>query len=273
MDSALCTLNNRVYDAAEFARLNPTYLESRRRALICNSCGHEAFFRSASVSGRGPCFGARPHGPDCPEATVDAGVWGVGGAEQNEPIFNAADRIVIDLPAADGERVDNDVGGAEHRRRGAGRGFGAEGGAGVNATHRRLSSLLRRLNQNPEFQSMDTIITPPGGYAQTTVRDFFVRFESAREKAIGQFSGLWGMITDASYDQGGSLWLNTGGRSQISFVIDQPLVNAFLLRLRVDNIEALSGAQALILATASESGRGKIFASIGDLRFAAFSLA
>ncbi|MCX5593021.1 MULTISPECIES: hypothetical protein [Alcaligenes] len=120
---------------------------------------------------------------------------------------------------------------------------------------------------------MDTIITPPGGYAQTTVRDFFVRFESARERAIGQFSGLWGMITDASYDHGGSLWLNTGGRSQISFVIDQPLVNAFLLRLRVDNIEALSGAQALVLATASESGRGKIFASIGDLRFAAFSLA
>lgn len=272
MDSAYCTLDRKVYDAAEFAQLNPVVLEARRRALICNSCRLEAFFRSASRSGRGPCFGARPHGPECPEATVDAGVWGAGGVDANEPIFNVAERIIIDLPPLDGGEAD-EVGGAERRRRGVGRAFGADGGVAANATHRRLSSLLRRLNQDPRFQSYDTPIRPPGGHDETTVREFFVRFDSARQRANGQFKGLWGMITDASYDVDGSLWLNTGARSDISFVISQPLIGAFLARWRVEDLESLSGAQALILSMARESMRGKIFASIDDLRFLALDIA
>lgn len=273
MDSAYCTSVNRVYDAAEFARLAPHALEQNRRALRCNSCGAEAFFRSASTSGRGPCFGARPHVPDCPEATVDAGTWGIGGTDVTEPIFNDAGQIIIDLPRPDREPGEADVGGAEYRRRGAGRLYGGDGGVGTNATRRRLTTLLRRLTTEPHFQSYDTVIRPPDDHPPTTVREFFVPFENARVRALGQYKGLWGLITDASYGTEGALWLNTGDRSSISFVVSAELVPDFLARWDLADTESIAGAQALILATPRRSQNGKLFAPIGDLRHVVLDVA
>lgn len=273
MDSAYCTSDNTPYDAADFARLAPAILEERRRALLCNGCGNEAFFRSASTSGRGPCFGARPHKPGCSEGTVDAGTWGTGGTEIDEPITNAAGHIVIALPPSVNAGSDAEIGGAEQRTRGAGRIFGGEGGHSANSTRRRLSTLLRRLNTEPYFQFSDTIIHPPNGYEQTTVREFFVPFEGVETRAMGQFKGLWGLITDASFDAQGSLWLNTGNRSAISFVIGPDLAAEFLAHWRLPDAESISGARALILATPRGSQRGKVFAPVDDLRFAVLDVA
>lgn len=273
MDSAFCTINKKLYDAAEFAQLDPQTLEKYRRALICNTCRNEAFFRRASTSGRGPCFGARPHGDDCIEATVDAGEWGTGGYAEDEPIINAAGRIVIDLPRLDGGEDAVEPAGAEQRRRGAGRVFAGEGGAAANATHRRLSSILKRLNQDPDFQYAETIITLPEGRDNTSVVEFFVRFDLVRDRALHEFRGLWGLITDASFDGNGSLWLNTGSRSSVSFVISTDLVPNFLQRWRVEEIDELAGAQALILTTATISGNGKMYGTISDLRYAVLDLA
>jgi len=275
MDLAFCTINQKLYDAAQFARLEPATLEEYRRALICNKCRREAFFRKASSSGRGPCFGARPHAENCSEATIDAGTWGTGGNQEDEPIFNAAGRIIIDLPRLEGVHDAVEPAGAEQQRRGAGRVFNTEGGgAAANATHRRLSSLLRRLNQDPDFQYSNAIVTPPGTQESTTVAEFFVRFDQTRRRALREFKGLWGKITDASFDYKGDLWLNTGPReSTISFVIGKDIEQRFLERWRIIDIEQFAGAWALILATTSVSSKDKMFATISDLRYVALDLA
>ncbi len=274
MDSAFCTIDQRPYDAVEFSRLPPDTLDTYRRALICTKCRSEAFFRKASSSGRGPCFGARPHAEDCTEATIDAGTWGTGGNQADEPIFNAAGRIIIDLPRLEGGHDEVEPAGAEQQRRGAGRVFNAEGGgAAANATHRRLSSLLRRLNQDPDFQYSNAIVTPPGTQENTSVAEFFVRFDLVRDRALREFKGLWGQITDASYGANNSLWLNTGSKSSVSFVIDTDLVPRFLARWGVDDLEQLAGAQALILTTTYVSGGSKMYGKIHDLRYATLDLA
>ncbi|CAM5785260.1 hypothetical protein CCAE64S_01528 [Castellaniella caeni] len=273
MDAAYCTFDNKVYDAVEFAKLPPGALEQRRRALLCNTCRYEAFFRSASSSGRGPCFGARPHGPNCVEATVDAGTWGRGGPEAEDPIFNAAGRIIIDLPPFENDDINDAVGGAAQKRRGVGRVFDAEGGISANSTRRRLSSLLRRLNQDPEFQFSEAAVKPPGGCEATTVKEFFVPFSKARERASRRFKGLWGLITDASYDNEGSLWLNTGNRNSISFVIAAEWAQKFMDRWAIHSPDELSGAQALVLGLARNSQYGKFFLPVEDIRFLVLDLA
>ncbi|AHG65484.1 hypothetical protein [Advenella mimigardefordensis] len=273
MDSAFCTINHRLYDAAEFARLPSASLDEYRRALICNTCGKEAFFRKASSSGRGPCFGARPHGEDCAQATIDAGSWGSGGNQDDEPIINAASRIVIDLPRLEEGHEVVEPSGAEERRKGAGRVFSAEGSVAANATHRSLRSLLRRLNQDPDFQYSNAIITPPGAQENTSVEEFFVRFDLVRNRALHEFKGLWGLITDASYGASGSLWLNTGSKSTVSFVVGSDLVPHFLKFWRIEDVNDFADAQALILATTSMSSGGKVYGTITDLRYVALDLA
>jgi hypothetical protein len=129
------------------------------------------------------------------------------------------------------------------------------------------------LNTEPHFRSADTIIRPPSGYDQTTVREFFVPFEDVGTRAMGQFKGLWGLITDASFDARGSLWLNTGNRSALSFVIGPDLAAEFLAHWRLPDAESVSGARALILATPRDSQHGKVFAPIDDLRFAVLDVA
>lgn len=273
MDSAYCTLDNKLYDAADFALLPPSLLEERRRALVCPECKMEAFFRSASPPARGPCFGARPHADGCREATTDSGAWGIGGTDFEEQIFNTAGRIVIDLPPVDGEQGDGGDGGAAVRRPGVGRMYGLGEGATTNATRRRLRSILRRLLEDPEFQFRENPLTPPGGRETTTVREFFVRFEQVRLRAYGRFSGLWGMLTDARIGAGGALWLNTGERSSISFVVPSESVQAFMDRWEIDDPERLSGARALILGVAKDSQNGKLFCPVEDPRYIVLDLA
>lgn len=273
MDSAYCTLDNKLYDAAVFALLPPRVLQQRRRALICPECRMEAFFRSASPPARGPCFGARPHGDGCDEATTDKGAWGIGGTDFEEQIFNSAGRIVIDLPCTEDGSDEENVGGAAVRRHGVGRTFGLGEGATTNATRRRLRTILRRLLEDPEFQFLETPLTLPEGRGVTTVREFFVPFDRVRDRAFSRFGGLWGMLTDARIGENGELWLNTGERSSISFVVPAGSVQTFMDRWEIRSPEDLSGARALILGTAQDSRNGKLFCPVEDLRYIVLDLA
>ena len=274
LDNARCIANNRLYSAREFSELEPKDISKLRRSLICNGCGNEAFFRVASPPRRGPCFGARPHKEGCSEATTDAGMWGLpGSGEQEERIFNSAGRIVISLSDVKPDSMEVEEQEKSDRFQGARRSFGLSEGATTNVTRRVLKTLLSRLFTNPEFRFSDTALTLPEGRGETTVRDFFVSFDQVEERAIGEFKGVWGLITDASYDRNGDLWLNTGDKSTVSFVVEEALVPEFMQLLEVQDLEDLSGAQALILISVRRSSGNKVYGSIHDLRLLALSLA
>ena len=58
MDTALCTIDNKRYDIASFSKLDEQILSSLRRALVCQECNAQGYYRKASRDGKPACFGA-----------------------------------------------------------------------------------------------------------------------------------------------------------------------------------------------------------------------
>ncbi|WP_139791172.1 hypothetical protein [Chromobacterium violaceum] len=127
---------------------------------------------------------------------------------------------------------------------------------------RRLSGLLRNLIHNPGFSQSEQELEMPRGV--TRVRDFFVPFDQAREDRLGQYRGFWGMVSDAN-DGRGAVWINSGGRGDVSVCLPYELQNEFFRRFRVEDNEALSGAYVLVIGELAQSVGGKIFIRVDDL--------
>ena len=121
MDTATCTENNHSYTAVEFSQLPPAELERKRRQLVCDDCGFVAFFRKLSRSGRGACFGARPHADGCEAAAADNEIRLPGGGDDQDEVFNPGDRLVVELAFGGQEQqphVDGDPRGPRRPRGG-----------------------------------------------------------------------------------------------------------------------------------------------------------
>jgi hypothetical protein len=132
--------------------------------------------------------------------------------------------------------------------------------------HRRLSSLLRTLIAFPAFSDSEQFIVIEG-YGEIAARDFFVQIESATSQYSGHLRGFWGLITDAQFAKDKSLWLNSGGRSNISFCLDSKYVNVFTQRHRIDNLEGFAGAYILVIGTPRVSPTGKLHLIISGPEF------
>jgi hypothetical protein len=134
--------------------------------------------------------------------------------------------------------------------------------------HRRLSSLLRTLIAFPAFSDSEQSIVIEG-YGEIAARDFFVQIESATNQYSGQFRGFWGGIADAKFAKDKSLWLNSGGRSNISFCLDSRYVNVITQRHRINGLEDLTGAHILVIGTPRVSPSGKLHLIVGGPKFVA----
>jgi hypothetical protein len=128
--------------------------------------------------------------------------------------------------------------------------------------------LLRNLIAFPAFSDSEQSIVIEG-YGEIAARDFFVQIESATSHDSGQLHGFWGVIADAQFAKDKSLWLNTGGRSNISFCLDSKFVTVFTQRYRIDNLEDFAGAFFLVIGTPRVSTNGKLHLIIGGPEFIA----
>jgi hypothetical protein len=263
LDTATCTEDGHTYTAIEFAALAPETLERLRRVLRCAECDGPAFFRKRSRSGRGACFGARPHADGCDQATADNDLLIPGAGDDQDELYNPGDRIVIDLGYGAQERqvhLDQD---ARQPRRARGGRFIGDGNRGNAEMHRRLSSMLRTLVTAPNFRFSDQIIAV-GEHPELPARDFFVHFSDVTPQYSGQFRGYWGLLSDARRGVDNSLWLNSGGRTSMSVCLPEEYVDAISQRYRLTEDEDFSGAYLLVLATLSVSQYGKIFCVVND---------
>ena len=263
MDLATCTEDGHTYIAVEFSRLEPGQLERKRRMLVCVECQQPAFFRKESRSGRGACFGARPHAEGCNLAAADNDIRLPGNGDDQDELINPGDRIVVELAyGGHDEQVHLEPNPrAPHRPRG-GHHVG-EGGPRAAEMHRRLSTLLRMLVTAPNFRYSDQTIAV-ANQPELLARDFFVELGNVTPQYVGQFRGFWGQLTDARPGSDGSLWLNSGGRTDISFCLPAEHIPAVMQRHRLDEEEDFSGSYILVLGTLQISRYNKMFCVIED---------
>ncbi|WP_124528976.1 hypothetical protein [Pseudomonas sp. KBW05] len=268
MDVARCIADGNTYTAHNFEQLGDSRIEGFRRLLVCVQCGAPAFFRKESRSGQAACFGARPHIPGCEFAAAEGRRRGNPGNDQEEQI-NLGERIEIDFGYGAQEIVhptpDNPI-----DPNGRGGRFVPGSGRRSPVMHRRLSTLLRNLMVSEQFRNSDQIIGLPEG--QFRVRDFFVRFNEANRDHVGEYRGYWGMLSDARYGQENSLWLNSGGRENLSVVADTAIVDGLHERFDVDDLEEFAGSYILVFGTLRVSGNGKGYVACNDLRHITVSL-
>jgi hypothetical protein len=136
---------------------------------------------------------------------------------------------------------------------------------------RRLSSLLRMLIKFPPFRDSPKLIEvyPYGAIA---ARDFFIPLEAVTSQYSAMFRGFWGLITDAQSAEDGSIWLNSGGRENMSFCIDYKFVDLMIKRYRLNSLEDLAGAHILVFGSLHVSTNGKLHVIIQEPEFIALRL-
>lgn len=256
MDIAKCTLNEETYTAVSFSKLPPNELSNKRKKLVCTECQAEAFFRKSSRSGQSACFGARPHIEGCTFASPETQTVEAEGGDE-DIVHNPGQIIEIDLNFG-AAPLNVDIEPNENNETGQGRrGVHVGRGTRPNANmHRRLSTLLRNLINSIEFRNSIQQIEIEGRDA-TSVKNFFINFNDITNVHDEKFHGYWGMLTDARIGDGGTLWLNSGGRGAVSCVIPSENVDAFYTRYNIEDEEEFAGAYILIIGTKNTSQNGK----------------
>lgn len=267
MDIARCLDDGRTYNAYEFAALPANELGKKRRRLICDECKGPAFFRRASRSGQAACFGARPHAPGCEAAAAEARTI-VTHLEDDEPRLNPGSHIVVDFRF--GGQPTNGIDGDDNGGGGEGAGgarFTGTGGARTAVSHRRPSGLLRMLVESEDFRASTQTIEVPG-HIQGIVSDIFVPFEvAACDEFVEQYRGYWGFVTDGA--RGGDsqevLWLNSGGRQDLSVLVPADLVDRLYERYGIQDVEDFAGVYLLVFGHLRKSARSKYYVAVDDV--------
>lgn len=265
MDIALCTENGIIYSAVEFSRLHPTDLGHLRRLLRCPECNGQAFFRRSSRNRRTPCFGARPHADMCSLAAQDYVRPDDEATGDGICVPQPPNRIVVDFGyGAHDQWEPAGLGTVTSVRRQVDIVDGIRSGS-ASPARRRLSSLLRMLIKSPDFGFSEQILEMFG--QEIVARNIFVPLLDVTERHEGRRMLFWGMLSDARYGADYSyrqLWLNGGGRNNVSFCIQADHVEHILLRYRAVEPEDFAGAYALIFGRLRFSQAGKPYCIVDD---------
>lgn len=267
MDAARCTLDDVIYQAVRFAALPPNELARKRRFLVCPECRGSAFFRKASRSGQAACFGARPHEEGCTLAASEYEQNDIGPGDDQDILDNPGQRIILDFNFGAPNDRHNDPDALPNAGGRGGRFLG--GGARPDAAmHRRLSTILRNLMMSEQFRTSHQMVEITG-VGEFTVANFFVPFGAVAPAHVNQYRGYWGMLVSARFGQTGALWLNSGGRDDMSVCVPEQFVNELYVRFRISDEEELAGIYALVLGNLRTSQDGKKYVRVEDLCFIA----
>lgn len=273
MDTALCTDDGITYTAVVFSRLSPTELARKRRALQCTECCGLAYFRKASRNGQAECFGARPHADNCALAAPEHDLEDDGTGNDQDQLYNPGKRIVVDFNVDVTNKpihIETPDLPPNRNRRGSYRGAGSRPYAQM---HRHPSTLLRDLMEVPAFRQSEQIMVIEG-HDEIPVRDFFMPLADVSRRHVGLFRGFWGKLSDARFDEDKTLWLNSGGRKNMSFCLRAEQVDVIYTRYNVNDEEDFAGVYILVFGTLCKSkNNGKLYCLIKDPGFMAMRLA
>ena len=272
MDFAKCTLDNKKYKVSEFEKLEPSELARKRRFLECK-CGGPAFFRKASKSGQGACFGARPHKKDCDLSSPEnENIGGTLTPEEKE--FINSEEIIIDLQygAVENKHViesedDNDS------NKNKGTSHSSLNGRGESKLQRRLSTLLRLLINEKEFfkdskQKIHFIAKNPYNAGNFFIHSDYITTDYVEKINFRSYRAVWGVISSVRYsNENNSLWINTVGNDTISILIDDELHDMFIEKFKVKDIEYLAGKYILSINKLNKSKKDKIYSKVEDISY------
>jgi hypothetical protein len=111
------------------------------------------------------------------------------------------------------------------------------------------------------------------GFGTFAVADFFVPFEAAAPMHGYQLKGFFGQVAYAQFDEANTLWLNSGGRANLSVCIPGQH-NAHLYRpFEINDEEDFAGASVLVFGALQISPQGIRYILLGDLSHIAVDFA
>lgn len=263
MDTALCTLDNSKWSGTEFLALSESELQTRRRNLICSTCGGDAWFRKSSYGNKSPHFCAH-HIDGCIEATHYE-ILGEGDGGDSLPATDPDSGIVIDLGldkdySIEVKKKDIDIHVATGQQKSTTQ---IKDGGGVNyPAHLTLKNILYKLVRSDKLYLSDSkVILPDDRFPGLPDRanKLFVNFKDVNESLNHQKRIFWGFISDAGYTSDGKLWLNAGRRADgLSVAINPEIANNFREYFKVvDSLEQLAGCHALIIGDCYYTGKDK----------------
>lgn len=273
MDIAKCTLDNKIYSVKEFEKLEPSKLSKKRRFLECK-CGGPAFFRKASRSGQGACFGARPHKEGCDLASTDSENVNGNLSPEDKEFINLGNEIRLDLQygAVESKHITDDEDLSEVGRN-KGTSHSSENGKAKSVLQRRLSTLLRTLVKEKDFFKDSNQKIYFKAKHPYYAKNFFIHSDYITNKYVKNthfesYRAIWSLISDCRYSNDEkSLWINTGGNDNISILIEEEFINIFLDRFNVKDIEDLSGKYVLNIGKLKESKNNKIYSVLEDISY------
>lgn len=273
MDYAKCTLDNIQYKVSDFEKLDAHELSKKRRFLVCK-CGGPAFFRKASKSGQGACFGARPHKDDCNLSSPEnESVNGKLTPEEKE-FINSGDEIKLDLQYGSSKAI-HTIESEEEEEKGKNRGtsHSSINGKAKSILQRRLSTLLRTLvNEKDFFQESEQKIyfnAKNPYYAKNFfIHSDYITSEYVKKINFRSYRAIWSMISDCRYtNDNKTLWINTGGNNSLSILLEEELHDSFFERFRIKDIEDLSGKYILVISKLQNSKNDKIYSKVEDVSY------
>ncbi|HGH5989674.1 TPA: hypothetical protein ACJI8U_001240 [Morganella morganii] len=273
MDKALCTIDNREWDARLFSKLDPNEIQLKRRNLICLGCQGDAWFRKSSYGNESPHFCAH-HQEGCSFGTAYEAI-GEGDNERKIPAVDADNGIIIDFGLPKSYSVDVASGSSESESGSSGLKLATgntEDGGKKYPSHTTLKQMLYRLvkSDGHYYEDKNLIITddtlhdlPKSG------SELFVHFNDVREWLDGARRIFWGFISDAGQTSDGKIWLNAGNiRKGLSVCLMERVTESFREQFRIgDNLDELDGCHALIVGTCTYAMSGKPVIRCNDLNY------
>ncbi|KKO44333.1 hypothetical protein WG68_16020 [Arsukibacterium ikkense] len=274
MHNARCLTDNSLISPADYSAA----LEGYRGLLVCPLCAEKAWYIKAvnnEAVSRAACFAAH-HLPGCaaatvrlsadddPEPSTDAAPITAAGASQ---VGEKAARYApaglwqsINAPQLGGER-------------------GGECGYNVNIA---LRQLLSHLCRNPDFarqgQRLQVLAASGRQLLAGKLADYLVHVNDISDKHLEALYIFWGRINNANEREhddprDDELWLNTGDyRKEPSIFIDADLRHSLLKRFSLTDLDALCGADFILLGHAGKSAHGKYTLHIAMSKYIAFRM-
>ena len=259
MDTALCTIDNTRYDIATFSKLDEQKLSNLRRALVCQECHAQGYYRKASRDGKHACFGAY-HKDDCQYKTQGS-KSGINPEVAEEirtiTVNNQIIDVKFDLYEPEETRSPNrsvsEVTTASNRTP------KQHTRASTQTKHaqRGLKSLLKLLMHTDTFASSDIEINT-GAKHPFKAKNLFIHFNDISDEYLEKWRGYWGVISHANSDIS---WLNVANERDVSIVVDK-LKGSILKRHKTQSAEELADAAVLVFGRLKISANGKWYIKI-----------
>lgn len=192
MDIARCVDDKVLYHISGFLNLSDFEIESKRYALICESCSSKAYFRAGNDQGIGACFGARPHIKGCILSSEENAKVAAGIFDEKDKKNNEGKLIKIIFPMEGADEIVNPVEDADSKANGS-RAGRYEGGSSPAKTNfrRNLKKILLALIFQPAFSKSDMQLSI--GANKYLAKDLFVNLDQEDESDLNERI-YWGVI-------------------------------------------------------------------------------